>query len=151
VFCPIEKLELTVNTCPASGCTYKGVGGSCNFSLLTREDVSVRDIAEVRQKKPYKIQTMAATAKHSVVLGATLLTYADYIKDSFPNLGKSSQTVNKVDSNNHLGRVLFLVFGLSVDQQKYFWDEKRLAEWTKRKGLSITLSDIRAVLLAASI
>lgn len=149
MFCPLEKLELKVNTCPTRNCIYKGVGGSCNYELLTKENVSIKEIAGVRQKKPYKVQAMATTAKQAVILGATLMSYADYVKDSFPNTTKKVQTVNKQD-DTHLSKVLYIVFGLNSDQQKYFWDEKRLDGWSKRKGISLTLPDIRAVLLAAS-
>jgi hypothetical protein len=150
VFCPIEKLELKVNTCPACGCIYKGVGGACHFTTLTKENVGVKDIAAARQKKPYMVQTMASTAKHSVTLGATLLSYAQYIKDSFPGRQNSSQTVNKQD-DTQLSKALYVIFGLSQEQQKYFWDESRVIEWSKRKNITLTISDIRALLLAASI
>lgn len=153
MFCPLERLELKVDTCPVKTCMYKGLGGTCYYQTLTKDGVSTKDIAEARQKKPYKVQTMAMTAKQSVILGATILSYADYVKDSFPNAGKNNQTVNNSDgsNSNQVSKVLTLVFGLTPEQQAYFWDEKRLVSWSGRKGLTLSSSDIRTVLLAASI
>lgn len=153
MFCPLKKLELTVSVCPAQGCMYKCPEGLCKYKDLSKDEVSVKDIADIRKIKLYKVQAMASTAKQSVMLGATLLSYADYVKSSFHGGKKNKQTVNKHDSSgsNQIGKVLSVVFGLTPEQQAYFWDETRLTSWSARKGLTLTSSDIRTVLLAASI
>ena len=152
MFCPLERVELKVETCPARRCMYKGVGGTCNHGELTGDDVNVKMIADVRQKKPYKIQTMAATAKQAVIQATVVLQYSDYIKNSFPTLTISkSQTVNKPDDSTQVGLVLSIVYGLTEEQQKYFWDRNRLAAWAERNKVQISVPDIRALLLAASL
>ena len=153
MFCPLEKLELKVSTCPVQRCMYKGVGGMCGYHTLTKDGVSVKDIAEVRQQKPYKIQVMAATAKQSVMTGTTLITYAEYIKDSFPdrkNLVEGTQQTVNTHDDTHVRKVLSKVFGLTETQQQHFWDNSRLTEWTSRHKLKLTAPDIRAALLSAS-
>jgi hypothetical protein len=146
---------------------YKGHAGSCNYTRLTKEDVVVRDIAEVRNTKNYKIQAMAATAKQAVTLGTTIMAYADFVKTSFPKSSATTsknepQTVNNNDDTgdidevdntlrvNHVGKVLTAVFGLSPEQQQYFWDTSRLNEWAARRGITLSPSDIRSALVSAS-
>ena len=152
VFCPIVKTELNVQTCPAKSCIYKGIGGSCNHEVLTADEVSIQDIADARQEKAYKVKAQAATSKQMITTGLIINRYADYIKDSFPSremLKVELQSVNR-DEDSHLFRVLENLFGLSKYQQIFFWNEDRFEEWANRAKLTVSLAEVRQVMLSAS-
>jgi hypothetical protein len=153
VFCPLEKLELMTETCPARSCMYKGVGGSCHYTQLTTDGVAIKDIAEVRQLKPYKVAAQATTARQAVVIGTILIQYANYIKDSFPerqldNKAKEHPVNNQDDK--HVRRILTSVFELSPRQQSHFWEQDRLTKWAARMNVTMTSQDIRTALLSAT-
>lgn len=147
MFCPLESLELKVDTCPVSKCMYKGLGGKCCHDVLTAEGVTVVQIALVRGEKAYKIKSQAASSKHAITLGLTIAKYVEFIKDSFPV--QEIQTVNK-RQNSHLDRVLENTFSLSPHQHQYFWNNERFNVWKTRLGLSVTYKEVRQALLAAS-
>jgi hypothetical protein len=147
MFCPLEHIEMRVETCPARSCIYKASGGACAYEKLTKEDVSVFDIAEVRAEKPYKIKSSAASGKQAIVTGVTISKYADYIRESFPSHGL--QTVNE-EQDTHVNRVLENTFRLTPHQHQYFWDSERFDSWRKRLKVSLTMQDIRQALLSAS-
>lgn len=147
MFCPLESVELKVNTCPVSVCMYKGVGGTCCHAQLTSESVSIVHIAAVRGEKSYKIKGQAASSKQAVTMGLTIARYAEFVKASFPV--QDVQTVNK-RQDSHLDRVLENTFSLSPHQHQYFWNSERFNNWKTRLGLSITYKEVRQALLAAS-
>jgi len=152
VFCALEKLELMIETCPAKSCMYKGVGGSCFHSQLTADNVAIKDIAEARQLKPYKVASQATTAKQAVVVGAILIRYANYIKDSFPDRHASTSKEHPVNNQDdkHVRRILSSVFDLTPKQQDHFWEQDRLSKWAKRMNITMTAQDIRTALLSAT-
>jgi hypothetical protein len=147
MFCPLETIEMRVDTCPAKACMYKGVGGQCKHAELTSDTIGILDIADVRGEKPYKVKSAAASAKQAITVGVTIGRYADFIKASFPRAG--SQTVND-EQDRHIGRVLENTFGLHPHQHKHFWDAERFEAWKTRLGLALTLQEVRQALLAAS-
>lgn len=147
MFCPIESIEMKVETCPARSCIYKGVGGKCCHENLTSDGVGVLEIAEARGEKPYKVKSSAASGKQAITIGVTVSRYADFIRESFPTSGV--QTVN-TEQDTHVNRVLENTFSLHPNQHQYFWDSERFDSWKTRLGLSITLQEVRQALLAAS-
>lgn len=148
MFCPLEKIELRVQTCPAKQCMYQGVGGSCHYEKLTADEVDLQDIAAARSQKLYVVRTHMAAAKASVTLGVTLIKYTDFIKDSFADSG--NRTVNNLE-DNQVAKVLRVVFNLTDSQQVRFWESGRFEGWAKRSGLSLTLSDVKTALLSTSV
>lgn len=147
MFCPLELVEIKTETCPVKRCMYKGNNGKCFHDELTIDTVSVIDIAEARQEKPYKIKSAAYTGKQAITVGVTIGRYADYIRDSFPV--KENQTVNE-EQDTHVNRVLENTFNLHPYQHQYFWDSERFESWRNRLGLSLTVQEMRQALLAAS-
>lgn len=151
MFCPLERIELKTNHCPAQSCLYKSQANSCLHDELTSDDVSPQVIAEAKNIKVYKAKQEIAEAKANISIGVTALQYAEFIKLSFPNIGAvdrlySSQTVNGLE--DRISQVLLNVFGLSQYQQQKFWEEQRFTSWSKRLQVTLTLKDIKATIAA---
>lgn len=154
MFCPIERLELKTSACPANRCMYKDTIGQCQHDLLTSDQVSAQEIAEVRQLKPYKVKADSVQSKDMIMKGLIALRYSDFVKDSFPtNAGvqkaEVAQTVNEVE-DAQVRKALFAVFGLSEYQQDKFLDEARFEAWATRSRVEVEFDELKTALMAVS-
>ncbi len=155
MFCPLERIELKVNYCPAKKCMYKTQSSTCGNSELTAEELTVYDIAKIKGVKPYLVKAEASKAKVGLSRGLGAWRYAEYIKDSFPStevttVDKSvEQTVNMTEDKKY--RVLKTVFGLTKYQQEKFWDTERYKNWAARNKVQYSITDIKHCLDSAHV
>lgn len=151
MFCPLARLELKINHCPAHKCIYQSSAKTCEFDALTAEDITAQTIAEIKSVKTYKVKQEANNGRDSILKGVAILQYSNFIRDSFPNVaedssGASAQTVNGAE--DRISEVLESVFGLSQYQQQKFWDEERYSVWAKRSQVVYSIKDLRDALAA---
>lgn len=167
MFCGIEMIELTVDTCPV-GCCYRLSNGQCGFSEFTEDSVDPRLLAVRKNEKVYKVKAEITQGQRAIRLGIAVDNYADFVKASFgrkdeqkstgspkkkkrisiegghsdvKNVHPEVEVVNTFDS--HVSKVLRTVFGLADNQQREFWSEDRYTRWASRTGSAYTLDDIR--------
>lgn len=164
MFCPIEQLELKVDSCPIPRCIYHSRSGSCLHDKLAGESTDVKVLADMRAEKAYRVRTTVQEARARIQIGTILLQYSEYIRDSWPD-----QTVNEValnaddrvttdefhkqglDSRSKIKSVLSKVFGLTEFQQTKFLSRSRITEWAARQGVTLDLDEIRSVLRSISV
>lgn len=131
---------------------YKDASSLCAYDRLTSDEVSVNDLAEVRQIKAYKVKVEATTGRDNIQKGLVIMRYAAYIQDNFPNLGESGPESSDHPVNegeDYASKVLNLVFGLSKYQQEKFWSSTRYNEWKERNRVEFTLKDLLSALATA--
>lgn len=166
MFCALENLHLSVETCPVP-CMYRAHEGTCAYEELTDEQVDAQTLSRVTGKKVYKIKAMAAAAKQMIEIGTVIDRYSDFIKETVPRL-PNQNTLKLVDkemverylANVAEGKVvntsegsgvalrLKRGFNLSDNQQSEFWSEERFSKWSKRSGTSVSLREMRQALIA---
>lgn len=152
MYCPLEQIHLTVETCPITRCIYRDQQGQCQHKRLTQrtgdgttEGVTAETIADVKGQKLYKVKVDSQSGKHNLSVGLIIDKYVDYVINSFP-----SQPVNKEvpDNEQPVAFVLRKIFCLTVDQQRMFWSKVRFDEWCSRQrvGMEISLTEVYQVL-----
>ena len=158
MFCPLEQIELSVGTCPISKCIYRDLEGACLHDTLESEQVEAKVIAGIRSIKVYSVRAQIQEARERITIGAILIRYSEYIKDSWPEYGNSYlppiETVNtsivKTDTaeegTSTTASILAIVFGLTERQQQKFLSQARITEWAKRQALTLDLSKVREIL-----
>ena len=145
MFCPLERVELSIDHCPVTSCVYRSNLGQCSYDMLTADTgVTAIEVAQAKQVKLYKVKSSINTAKQSIEIGIILDRYADYIKESF--ISQSQPVKYDAANNSQINKILTRVFYLSEEQQIKFWDTTRFNEWSKRTNVKVTLQDIRQVL-----
>lgn len=154
MFCPIVKLDLKVNSCPARDCMYKAAGGGCSYEKLTADEVTLQDVAEAKAVKLYKAKAITAAAKVEIETGIIAMRYAEYVAESYPNLSRASppltsQTVN--EGKDTTRNVLKNLFGLSEYQQEKYLCSTRYAAWANRHTINLKFSDLWASLQRAGL
>lgn len=136
---------------------YRGQVGQCCHAEISKEKLTVEELAAIRGKKVYLMKADVASAKTSIVTGMVILRYVAYIKESYPSEladkvpNAGYQTVNRWQ-DTYVHSVLSTTFKLKPHQHHYFWDHDRFLSWVERSntGLELTLSDIRAAIAATN-
>lgn len=149
MFCPLTRIEIKTDYCPAKTCMYKDHKSGCAHDELTKEGLTVVEVAEIKGIKPYKVKADASLAKDMLSKGMVILKYGDFIKDSFPSgpdqvITQGPQTVNGGEDQTY--KVLLNVFGLSEYQQSKFWEQDRYVGWAIRNKIDLDLKDLRAAI-----